>query len=185
MTLPVINTDRLSPWITKGRFTHSMPCPCRAHAVPPPCRALIHTCHAAPLPCCDSAVSFVEVRVVAGNTRTASLFCSVLLPLFTVVGMDVRGSGMLLITNFVELRVVAGRSRTWAGSPQAVFRRPCCAVALKRTAWSEHGMGAAWQVRIRHGRPVVMKWERHILNHQRHGMAWERHGRSMLCVNRP
>jgi len=23
----------------KGRFTHSMPCPCRAHAVPIPCRA--------------------------------------------------------------------------------------------------------------------------------------------------
>jgi hypothetical protein len=59
-----------------------MPCPCRALAVP-----LIHTCHAAPLPCSDSAVSFVKVRVVAGNIRTASLFCSVLLPLFTVVGM--------------------------------------------------------------------------------------------------
>jgi hypothetical protein len=56
---------------------------------------LIHTCHAAPLPCSDSAVSFVKVRVVAGNIRTASpvvltdrLFCSVLLPLFTVVSMD-------------------------------------------------------------------------------------------------
>ena len=23
----------------KGRFTHSMPCPCHAHAVPLPCRA--------------------------------------------------------------------------------------------------------------------------------------------------
>jgi hypothetical protein len=40
---------------------------CRAHAVP-----LIHTFHAAPLPCSDSAVSFVKVRVVAGNIRTAS-----------------------------------------------------------------------------------------------------------------
>jgi hypothetical protein len=65
-----------------------MPFPC--HAVP-----LIHTCHAAPLPCSDSAVSFVKVRVVAGNIRTAipnsltyRLFCGVLLPLFTVVGMD-------------------------------------------------------------------------------------------------
>jgi hypothetical protein len=47
--------------------------PCRAHAAPLPCRAaLIHTCHAAPLPFSDSAVSFVEVRVVAGNIRTAS-----------------------------------------------------------------------------------------------------------------
>ena len=51
---------------------------------------------------------------------------------------------MLLITIFVELRVVAGRSRMLAGSPQAVSRRPCCAVALRRTAWSEHGMGVAW-----------------------------------------
>ena len=50
---------------------------------------------------------------------------------------------MLLIRIFVELHVVAGRSRTRAGSPQAVSRRPCCAVALRRTAWSEHGMGAA------------------------------------------
>ena len=45
---------------------------CRAHAFSLPCRALIHTCHAVPLPCSDSAVSFVKVRVVAGNIRTAS-----------------------------------------------------------------------------------------------------------------
>jgi hypothetical protein len=51
---------------------------------------------------------------------------------------------MLLITIFVELRVVAGRSRTRAGSPQAVSRRPRCAVALRRMTWSEHGMGATW-----------------------------------------
>jgi hypothetical protein len=43
---------------------------------------------------------------------------------------------MLLMTIFVELRVVAGTSRTWAGSPQAIFRWPCCAVALRRTTWS-------------------------------------------------
>jgi hypothetical protein len=44
-----------------------------AMPMPRPCRAaLIHTCHAAPLPFSDSAVSFVKVRVVAGNIRTAS-----------------------------------------------------------------------------------------------------------------
>jgi hypothetical protein len=48
---------------------------------------------------------------------------------------------MLLITIFVELRLVAGRSRTRAGSPQAVSRLPCCAVALRIAASSEHGMG--------------------------------------------
>ena len=46
---------------------------------------------------------------------------------------------MLLITIFVELRVVAGRSRTREGSPQAVSRRPCWAVALRRAAWVWHG----------------------------------------------
>jgi hypothetical protein len=47
--------------------------PCRAHAVPLPCRAaLIHTCHAAPLPFSNSAVSFVKVRVVTVNIRSAS-----------------------------------------------------------------------------------------------------------------
>ena len=46
---------------------------------------------------------------------------------------------MLLITIFVELHLVDGRSRMWA-----VVHRPCCAVALRRTAWSEHGMIAAW-----------------------------------------
>jgi len=52
---------------------------------------------------------------------------------------------MLLITIFVELRMVAGRIRTRAGSPQAVSRRPSCAVALRRTAWSEHGMASVNQ----------------------------------------
>ena len=26
----------------------------------------------------------------------------------------------------------------------AISRRPCCAVALRRTAWSEHGLGMSW-----------------------------------------
>jgi hypothetical protein len=48
-----------------------MPCP--VHAVPLPCRAaLIHTCHAASLTFSDSAMSFVKVRMVAGNIRTDS-----------------------------------------------------------------------------------------------------------------
>ena len=44
---------------------------CLAPAAPVlfPCHAvqLIHTCQAAPLPCSYSAVSFMKVRVVAGN----------------------------------------------------------------------------------------------------------------------
>jgi hypothetical protein len=49
---------------------------------------------------------------------------------------------MLLITLFVELRVVAGRSRKRVRNPQAVSGRPCCAVVLRSTAWSEHGIWA-------------------------------------------
>jgi len=100
---------------------------------------------------------------------------------------------MLLITIFVELRVVAGRSRTQAVIPQAVSRRPCCAVALRRTAWSEHGMDAAWAW---HGKcesatAALCKsnGKDHVLNPYRHGIAggtaWARHGHGMICVNRP
>jgi len=37
-TVPHI-TDQFEEHDFKGRFTHSMPCPCRAHAVPLTCRA--------------------------------------------------------------------------------------------------------------------------------------------------
>jgi hypothetical protein len=75
---------------------------------------------------------------------------------------------MLLITIFVELRVVAGRSRKRSGIPQAV--------ALRRTALSEHGMASVNQTRPHcvnqmgktHSKPLVA-----------------RHGHGMLCVNRP
>jgi hypothetical protein len=104
---------------------------------------------------------------------------------------------MILITIFVELRVVAGRSRRLAGSPQAVSRRPCCAVALRRTAWSEHGLGVAWAWQ---GMASVKQTRPHWVNQMgkthskplaaRHGRgtAWERHGHGMgtaCCVNRP
>jgi len=92
---------------------------------------------------------------------------------------------MLLITIFVELRMVAGRSRTLAGSPQAVSRRPCCAVALRRKPWSEQGMGR--------GMASVNQTRPHCVNQMGNtfetlgGTAWqgERHRRGLLCVNRP
>jgi hypothetical protein len=88
---------------------------------------------------------------------------------------------MLLITIFVELCVVAGRRRTQAGRPQAVSRRPCCVVALRRTAWSEHGMGMGMasvnqtlphcvnQMGKTHSKPVAARHGR--------GTAWARHGK--------
>jgi hypothetical protein len=57
----------------KSRLKANSHMPCRARAVPLSCCvALVHTWHAVPLPFPDSAVSFVKVRMVAGNIRTAS-----------------------------------------------------------------------------------------------------------------
>jgi hypothetical protein len=95
---------------------------------------------------------------------------------------------MLLITIFVELRVVAGRSRTRAGSPQSVSRWPCCAVALRRTARSEHG--GRGKASVNQTRPhCVNRMEKthskHLAARHGRGTAWARHGYGMLCVNRP
>ena len=74
--------------------------------------------------------------------------------------------------------------------------RPSCAVALRRTAWSERGVGMAWHgkcgsdrphcvnqmgkihstpLAARHGRGTA--WARHGRR-----TAWARHGNGMLCV---
>ena len=93
--------------LVTGHFKADSHIACRAHAAPLPCRALIHTCHAA-LPCSDSAVSFVNVRMVAGNIRDASpqcnivFFCSVLLPLFIRSMTD----GVWFHTGHLHLRLV-------------------------------------------------------------------------------
>ena len=167
--------------------------------MPRPCRALIHTCHAAPLSCSDSAVSFVNVRMVAGNIRTASPQCnrssffvmcwyhSFPRPWQTVFGFTLATCIWGWYTsdkNFVELRVVAGRSRTPASSPHARSRRPCCAVALRRTAWS----GMAW---ARHGKcesdtaALCKSSGKPLAARNGRGTALARHGHGMLCVNRP
>ena len=96
---------------------------------------------------------------------------------------------MLPITIFVELRVVAGRSLKRAGSPQVVSERPCCVMALRRTAWSKHGM-----TRHAHGMASVNQTRPHCVNQMgkthskplaaRHGRgtAWARHGHGMGTV---
>jgi hypothetical protein len=95
----------------KGRFTHSMPCPCRARAIPLPSRA------AKGLKCV-----FPFWFIQCGRVWfTLTMPCS---------------------DHAVLLKATA--------RPSLDGR----AVALRRTAWSEHGMGMAWQVWIRHGRTV-------------------------------
>jgi hypothetical protein len=106
--------------------------------------------------------------------------------LLQLVDMDVvRRIGMLLITIFVKIRVVAGRSRTRAGSPQAVCRWPCCAVALRKTASSEHGMASVNQTRPHCVNQVGKTHSKHLAARHGRGMAWAWHGHGMLCVDRP
>ena len=72
----MMNNSRLASVFEDDSLKADSHIACRANAgpMPFPCHAVpvIHTCHAAPLPCSDSAVFFVKVRVVAGNIRTAS-----------------------------------------------------------------------------------------------------------------
>jgi hypothetical protein len=122
-----------------------MPCPCRSPA------ALIHTCHVASLPFSDSAVSFVKVRVVDGNIRTAS-------PTTTLYNNNLRGT-----PRGSRKKPKAGRSSTcrlWTADANSHI--PCCshgapmprcAVALRSrfqngmvVAWQGNGTGAAWHV---------------------------------------
>jgi hypothetical protein len=87
--------------------------------------------------------------------------------------------------------------------------KPLAARHGRGTAWARYAMcESAFRICLSHliytGRPCLIhichagpmpcsdhavllriKWERHILNPYRHGMAGERHGRGMLCVNRP
>ena len=178
---------------------------CRAHAVPMlfPCHVmpLIHKLHTAPLPCSDSAVSFVKVLMAAGNIRTASrtvqqnvfffVVCST--TLFLVHDKHCLVShwppvpeiGMLLITTFVELRVVARRSWTQAVRPHAISRRTCCAVALRRTARHGRGLASVNQTRPHCVNQMGMTHFKHLAARHGRGMACVRHGHGMLSVNRP
>ena len=86
---------------------------------------------------------------------------------------------------------------TQCGRVWFTLAMPCSdhAVRLKATAqhdrrkmavlwpWEErHGRSMAWQVWIRHGRTVQIKWERYILNPQPHGTAWARHAMCEYAV---
>jgi hypothetical protein len=82
---------------------------------------------------------------------------------------------MLLITIFMELCMVARRSRTWAGSLQAVSRRLCCAVALRRTAQSEHGMASVNQTQPHFVNQMGKTHSKLLAARHGRGTAWARH----------
>jgi hypothetical protein len=147
--------------------------------MPRPCHATLnHTLHDAPLPLSDSAVSFVKVRVVAGNIRTAS--------------PRVERIGMLLTTIFVEFRVVAGRSRTLAGlwTSDANSHMPCHAMLmplcrdLEKLLSERHGRGMACVDQTRPHCVNLTGKTQSKPSAARHGMgaAWERRGMCELAL---
>jgi hypothetical protein len=137
----------------KGKFTRTMPFPCRSPT------ALIHTCHAAPLPFSDSAVSLVKIHVIDGNTRTAS-------PATALYSNNLRGT-----PRGIRKKSNAGRSFTccfWTAVANShipclshAAPMPRCAPALSSrcqnglvVAWHGNGTSASLHVWIKHGRTV-------------------------------
>jgi hypothetical protein len=113
-----------------------------------PCRfpaALIHTCHAATLPFSESAVSFVKVRVVDGNIPTASL-------LLVTTFVELRVVAGRSRTRADSPHAVSGRPmliHTYHAVPM-----PRCAVAVRCrfqngmvVAWQGNGMACMNQTR--------------------------------------
>ena len=66
----------------------------------------------------------------------------------------------------------------------AVSRRPCCAVALRRTAWSKHGMASVNQTRPHCVNQMGKTHSKRLAARHGRGTVWARHGHGMLCVNR-
>jgi hypothetical protein len=96
---------------------------------------------------------------------------------------------MLLITIFAELRVVAARSRTRAGSPQAVSRRPCCAVlccGLEKNGmvgvWHGHGMASVNQTRPHCVNQMGKTHSKLFAARKGRGTAWARHAMCELAL---
>jgi hypothetical protein len=142
---------------------------------------LIHTCHAAPLPFSDSAVSFVKVRVVSGNVRTAS--------------RTVKRTGKLLITTIrgtprgSRKKPKAGRSptcRLWTANANS--NMPCRAHvvlcrSLEKSLLERHGRG---MVCVNQTRPhcvnqVGNAHSKHSAARHDRRTAWVRHGNGMAC----
>jgi hypothetical protein len=127
------------------------------------------------------------------NSLTDRLYCTVLLPLFTVVGMDRCEENWYSSDNNLRGNpCVSRKKRTRAGSPHAISRRPCPCRGLENNGMSEHGMGAAWAW---HGKCesdttalVNQMGKTHsklLATRHGRGTAWKRHGQGMLFVNRP
>jgi len=134
-----------------------MPCPCHAHAIPLPCCAVnSHVPCRDPATlrqCCvlrESARGSRKYLNCYSNSLTYHLFCHVLLPLFTVVGIDRCEEVWYASDN--NLR----------GTPRGSWKKPNAgwyptdrlSTTVLCHGLEKNGMDKAWQVLIRHGRTM-------------------------------
>ena len=67
----------------------------------------------------------------------------------------------------------------------AVERHPCCAVVLRRTAWSEHGMASVNQTRPHCVNQMGKTHSKHLLARHGRATAWERHAMCESAFSHP
>jgi len=156
--------------------------PCRAPAMLRQCRVLRESPRGSrKYPNCYS------------NSLKDRIFCSVLLPLFTVVGRDRCEEEWYASDN--NLRGIRRGSRKKPERGQ-VAHRPSLDGRAVPWPWEErHGQSMAWawhghgMASVNQTRPLCVNQRGKTYSKPlaaRHGRrkAWARHGRGMLCVNR-
>ena len=72
--------------------------------------------------------------------------------------------------------------RSSQGHSTAVEKRPCCAMALRRTAWAWHGMASVKQTRPHCVNQMVKTHSKPLAARHGRGTAWAWH---VMCVNGP
>jgi hypothetical protein len=131
-----------------------------------PC--LIHTCHAAPMPCCNHAV-LLNVTAQHGRRETAVLCCGL------------EKNGMVRAWHGHGMASVNQTRPHCVNQMVAVSRRPCCAVALRRTAWSEHGMANVNKTRPHCVNQMGKTHSKPLAARHGKGTAWRWNGMGAAC----
>ena len=142
--------------LTKGRFTHSISCPCQAHAVPMPCRAA--KCLECVFPIWFTQCGRVWFTLVMSRSCHAPTMSFFSRPPHSTAWPSRDGRAVLCCG--LEKNSMVG-------------------------AWLGHGMASVNQTRSHcvnqmgktHSKPLAARHGR--------GTTWALQGHGMLCVNRP
>ena len=173
-----------------------MPRQCPAHAIPLSCRAV--NSH---MPC-RAPDMLRQCRVFRESPRgsrkypncqssslTDRLFCSVLLPIFTVVGMDHCEEGWYDSDNNLRGTPRCSRKKPNAGRlPTGRLSMAVLCRGLENngrvSAWYGHGMESVNQTRPHCANQMGKTNSKPSAARHGRGTAWGQHGHGMLCVNR-